>query len=230
MKSLASKPNVDTTDPDFPLGKILDDSGAGDGTPVSQEVYNDIHTFFETMMADAGITANGLFDNDNDGYQLLEALKGVVIGVIANTFQWVNAGTSFGFTPNSGTATVQTSDVIYNKYLIVGKMFAWHIKLRGVNITGTPSLLRFAIPSTLSGAGYKIVNKNCLMHVGNYSDSDNNRYAQLVAQVGWNSNTAAVSDTEIELRIAPAAPPFEDTLGTGNNIDFDIHLMFELSQ
>lgn len=70
-----SKPNVDNTDSSFPLGKIKDDNGSGNGTPISFEVYNDMHTFFQSMAHFADKTLNDLPDSENDGYELLECFR-----------------------------------------------------------------------------------------------------------------------------------------------------------
>lgn len=56
------------------FGRIKDDSGSNDGTPVDVEVYNDFHEFFDYLMDLANVTANGLPDNDTNGYQLMESL------------------------------------------------------------------------------------------------------------------------------------------------------------
>jgi hypothetical protein len=75
MRSLLSKPNVNAADSDYPYGSIRDRDGATQGTPVTEEVYGDIHQFFEKLMAEAGVTANDLPDNDYNGFQLFEALS-----------------------------------------------------------------------------------------------------------------------------------------------------------
>lgn len=81
---LQNKPNTDAPDSDYPYGKTRDISslGAGDGTPANTLVHGDFHQFFEKMMADAGITANGLFDNEYNGWQLFEALLAVILARI----------------------------------------------------------------------------------------------------------------------------------------------------
>lgn len=56
------------------FGRIKDDTGSNDGTPVDVEVYNDFHEFFDYLMQLAGVTPNGLADNDTNGFQLVESL------------------------------------------------------------------------------------------------------------------------------------------------------------
>lgn len=74
MIPLSAKTNIDTTNPSYQYGKLIDDPGNGTGTPVNEQLYNDHHQFFERLMDDAGINANGLPDNDANGYQLNTAL------------------------------------------------------------------------------------------------------------------------------------------------------------
>lgn len=73
-RSLSGKPNVTAPGGDYPLGRIKDDSGAGDGTPVNELVYGDIHQFFAKLMDIAAVAPNELPDNNADGFQLIEAL------------------------------------------------------------------------------------------------------------------------------------------------------------
>lgn len=61
----------------FPDGQIQneDESTGKEGTPVVREVYGEIITNIYAILRDAGITANGIEDNEIAGYQLLDALK-----------------------------------------------------------------------------------------------------------------------------------------------------------
>jgi len=74
MRLLATKTNVNAPDSDYPFGRIRNNPGNGTGTPVNELLYGDMHQFFEKLMDAAGITANGLPDNDYSGFQLFEAL------------------------------------------------------------------------------------------------------------------------------------------------------------
>ncbi len=67
-------PNIDGPDSDYPKGKIRDNTGAGDGTPVDTEVYGDVHQFLAKLLRMAGITANALPDNEYSGFQYIQAL------------------------------------------------------------------------------------------------------------------------------------------------------------
>lgn len=71
---LTDKPNTIAAGGDYPYGDIRDRDGLTPGTPVSREVYSDFHQFFERLMERAGVTHNGLPDNNANGFQLFEAL------------------------------------------------------------------------------------------------------------------------------------------------------------
>ena len=73
-RELASQINIEAPSGAFPFGRILDDTGIGDGTPVDEAVYGDIHQFFAKMLKEAGITPNGLADSETDGFQLFQSL------------------------------------------------------------------------------------------------------------------------------------------------------------
>ncbi len=75
MIKLSDKPNTEAPGPSFNYGRIKDDSGVGDGTPVNVLVYSDLHLFFEKLMEAGGVVANGLPDSDDDGYQLYQAFQ-----------------------------------------------------------------------------------------------------------------------------------------------------------
>nr|WP_299067191.1 hypothetical protein [uncultured Allomuricauda sp.] len=68
--------NIDKSNPPaYPNGRIKDNTGADDGTPVNEFVYGDFHELMAKLMRLAGITYNGQPDNEINGYQLLEALS-----------------------------------------------------------------------------------------------------------------------------------------------------------
>jgi len=68
-------PNTPTS-VDYPNGELIDETtpGSNDGTPVNRDVYGDIIQFFQKLLIDAGITADGNPDNVTNGYQLIEAM------------------------------------------------------------------------------------------------------------------------------------------------------------
>lgn len=74
---IVNKPNTNPPDGEYPYGNVRDISspGAGDGTPANTLVHGDVHQFFEKLLDAAGVSPNGLFDNEYNGWQLFEAYK-----------------------------------------------------------------------------------------------------------------------------------------------------------
>lgn len=67
--------NINNSDlVNYPNGRIKNQTGIGDGTPVNEEVYGDLHEMKDKLMRLYGIAHNGLPDNEQNGYQLIEAL------------------------------------------------------------------------------------------------------------------------------------------------------------
>lgn len=78
MRNKGLQPNIDNSDLiNFPNGRIKNNDGSGNGTPVNEQVKGDIHEFFDKMLRLYGITHNGLPDNEANGYQSIEALRAV---------------------------------------------------------------------------------------------------------------------------------------------------------
>jgi len=75
MKLLENKTNVDAPTTAYPFGELKNDTGTNDGTPVDQELLGDSMQFFEKVFNESGLTANGLPDNETNGFQLYEALR-----------------------------------------------------------------------------------------------------------------------------------------------------------
>lgn len=65
---------VHAPDSDYPSGDIKDETGSNDGTRADRTSNADIHQFFMKLMRGAGITSNGLPDNEYNGLQFVEAL------------------------------------------------------------------------------------------------------------------------------------------------------------
>ena len=72
--ALASKTNTIPPSAAYPYGDIRDNDGTNNGTPVDRAVYADFHQFFARLLAEAGITANGLPDNLPNTFQYYLAL------------------------------------------------------------------------------------------------------------------------------------------------------------
>jgi hypothetical protein len=119
MIKLINKPNVDGPTADYPFGVIRDKTSSVGGTPVNTVVYSDIHQFFEKLMDYAGVTANGLPDNDYSGFQLMEALlKGArpykaTVGYLSQTGTSAPTLTIFGEDNIGGLSTVYVSPGVY---------------------------------------------------------------------------------------------------------------------
>lgn len=128
-RSLASKPNVQAPAPgSYPYGRIKDNSGINDGTPIDEEVYGDFHQFFARLLARTNVTANGLPENGVDGFQYNEALEklinGEILSVTANTsltsshFNWTIIGNSASAItvtlPPATVADIGKRVIVYN--------------------------------------------------------------------------------------------------------------------
>lgn len=76
MRNKATQTNIDNSNvASYPDARIKDNTGAGDGTPVNEQVYGDIHEFFAKAMRLYGISYNGLPDNEVNGYQSIDAIR-----------------------------------------------------------------------------------------------------------------------------------------------------------
>lgn len=75
MRNKGTLTNIDNSDlTNYPNGRIKNNDGSGNGTPVNEAVKGDIHEFFDKAMRLYGITHNGLPDNETNGYQSLQAI------------------------------------------------------------------------------------------------------------------------------------------------------------
>ena len=68
MKNINTTPGIGT-DPDFLNGNLVDIQ-----TLLNTTILQDIVQFFQKLKAKAGLTENGNFDNEVNGYQTVEAL------------------------------------------------------------------------------------------------------------------------------------------------------------
>ncbi len=75
MKLLQNKTNVVAPDATYPFGNMKDNTGSNDGTPADTEFMTDYVQLHEKMMDESGIVANGLPDNDVNGFQLYDAFR-----------------------------------------------------------------------------------------------------------------------------------------------------------
>lgn len=75
MRSLLIQTNINNSNPgDYPKGRIRDNDGSQNGTPVNESVYGDIIQNCVKILAEAGISFSEQPDNVTNGYQLHDAL------------------------------------------------------------------------------------------------------------------------------------------------------------
>lgn len=72
MIRLQDKTNAVAPDSDYPYGNVKD-RDTTPGTLANTQMFGDAMQFFEKMIAESGITPNGLPDNEYSGWQLWEA-------------------------------------------------------------------------------------------------------------------------------------------------------------
>lgn len=78
MRTLFNQPNVDKSDLiAFPSGRIRNNSSVGDGTGVNEATKGDLHQMLEKLMRLYAIIPNDLPDSEANGFQLIEALRGL---------------------------------------------------------------------------------------------------------------------------------------------------------
>lgn len=76
MRNKKLAPNVDNSNLGvYPNGRIKDNTGGGNGTPVNEFIYGDLHEMKDKLMRLYGIAYNDLPDNETNGFQLVEALR-----------------------------------------------------------------------------------------------------------------------------------------------------------
>ena len=69
-RNLKDRTNIQAPNANYPNGRVIDDTGAGDGTPLDESILGDYHQFFAKLMRDADVVPNDLPDNETDGNQL----------------------------------------------------------------------------------------------------------------------------------------------------------------
>lgn len=72
-------PNVTVPDSDYPDGRIKDETGIQDGTPIEEATNGDMMQFFAKIMRVAGLAPNELPDNEYNGLQFYEALLAAAV-------------------------------------------------------------------------------------------------------------------------------------------------------
>lgn len=97
---LGNYPNIETPDSDYPDGQIKDRAGIVAGTPVNKLCHADYHQFFAKILREAGITPNGIFDNEYSGLQYFEGLLQVIKNTPAYVMDYNSLGNSLSLIGN----------------------------------------------------------------------------------------------------------------------------------
>jgi len=117
--SIPQKPNTTAPDAAYPFGRTRDKTPSLGGTPYNTLVMGDYFQFFAKLMDAAGVNANGLPDNNTNGYQLFEALSVFTGGLktkVVNIGNWnmdttANVSISIASLFPAGIAGVVSTDV-----------------------------------------------------------------------------------------------------------------------
>lgn len=98
MRKILSLSNVTPADATYPFGRVKDTgSGAFNGTPVNEAMLGDLLQTAMKLMSEGSIVPNDLPDNQNNGFQIYQAMLAVMATVIdskntiQNTVAWTNA-------------------------------------------------------------------------------------------------------------------------------------------
>ncbi|MDF2457467.1 MAG: hypothetical protein K0R51_3460 [Cytophagaceae bacterium] len=94
---LENFPNITPPDSDFPSGRIKDDTGINDGTPVDLFTNGDVQETFAKLLRMSSITPNGLPDSEYSGHQYIEALINLMNTTVGSNLVKAIIGT---YTPN----------------------------------------------------------------------------------------------------------------------------------
>jgi len=121
-RKLTNKLNVDNSDADFPNGRIQDDTGLNDGTPLDEDVYGDIHQTEERLLqeiaAEPDSIMNELPDNKDNGYQFFHVRRKVQAYAerYKNGF-FLDAGTPFGTVDSIKDCAVWNNEIYVSPFL-----------------------------------------------------------------------------------------------------------------
>lgn len=146
-RNKANIQNIDGSDlQNYPDKRIKDNSGSGDGTPVNEFIYGDIHEFFAKAMRLYGIVHNGNPDNETNGYQLISAI--VALASKNDFIVSLNQGNSTTF-----TATIKASKIKNGEVFMALCNFN---KTSETKITGTLDIGGAAFNVFFEGGDFKI--------------------------------------------------------------------------
>lgn len=127
MRTLFNQPNVDKSDlVKYPNGRIRNNSGVGDGTGVNEATKGDLHQMLEKLMRLYAITPNDLPDNESNGFQLIDALRG-----LASKNDFIYPITTNGTILN---VDIKFSQMLENEYVVCLAQFnkASETQIKGI--------------------------------------------------------------------------------------------------
>lgn len=159
-RNLQNQTNIQPPTADYPSGRIKNDSGAGDGTPVDESVYGDINQFFAKLMRDAGITPNDLPDNTTNGFQLNQALSNLGLGPAKaglGYFDYKTAEESFTFASTENVNDMWSDEKYI--YVAITNGANFYILRSSIDAFG------FGILLNLTAAASKIVTDETYLYV-----------------------------------------------------------------
>jgi hypothetical protein len=78
-RRLQDKTNVTAPGGNYPYGRVKNNSGANDGTPVDENLVGDEMQFWERLLAIGGVIANGLPENSANTFQYMIALINIIV-------------------------------------------------------------------------------------------------------------------------------------------------------
>lgn len=194
-------PNIDNSEPGiYPNGRIKDNTGAGDGTPVNRLLYSDLHEFFAKLMRLANIAYNGLPDNEANGFQLVSALI-----ALAGKNDYIYNLSSVGGVINISTdiSIVNAGEVLLTK---AGFNFATESNIKGT----TPSSYGVSVPSAFKNNDYLLLIKNGSTFTL-HRLADGNNIDAMVAENNY-LKAADIADEFAGLSSAKATTPYTNQL------------------
>lgn len=200
-------PNVDLSDPtNYPDGRIKDNTGSGDGTPVNRLLYSDLHEFFAKLMRLANIAYNGLPDNEANGHQLVSAVialagKNDLLYSLSDVSGVINIATDLSI--------VKDGEVLLTK---AGFNFASQTNIKGL----TPALYGISVPSNFKNNDYVFLIKTGSSFLLQRM-ADGNNVDALVAE--YNFLKAATDAEEFAgLSNAKATTPYTNQLAFARRV------------
>lgn len=140
---LQNYPNIIPPSSDYPSGKIKDDDGTNNGTPIDVQTNGDIQEFFAKLMREDNLTPSGLPDNEYSGNQFFKAFIELATGK-----PWVyDSSLAAGVSIFSHSGSTINSYNIYYKELYDNVIFTFDLT---ATLSGAAPLQAF-IPIPIDG-------------------------------------------------------------------------------